>query len=384
MAIFNIKTDVAVMYSNDNGATWTNIESDTYELTIERGIAIEQTVFARPNVGTLSVSLMKGSLGDFIGVPGYKTGSLIQVRVQATSTIFFGKITNIAMEYIVESKQLKVQIDAEDYMKVFLNTLLSTFSINGSTPTAATKNFKYIIADLNTQVQAIDSNLGLIQMGTAGGLTYFNATGYVDVIAGDILNMLLDAELGWCWADMQTGNCFYMTRNDIGALKATAWSSGADIISNVHSTSTSHHCMSGLELAYEQNSIANVAKVIDKTSGIEKTVTNSTSVTNYGRISGEFTIDMDINPSPYSRLTAWATRVSSSADPKYFKSVTIPGIRRDGTLDSLYTADVGQIRQIEFAASGYTTLQEKYLTSSIRHNITPDFWEIQFGLWRGM
>ena len=381
MPTFNIATDVQVQYSNNSGTTWTSIESDTFEITIERGIQVESGVFARPNVGTATVSLMKSSLADFVGTPGYKTGSWFQI-ITSGGTLFFGKISNIGMQYEVASKQLRVDIQAEDYMKVFMNTLISTLVISG---TLANRSFDNVMSSLNSTVQAIDSNIGLVHQGTAASTTYQSAYTYPPVLAGEILVKLLDAELGWCWADRQSGACIYMNKLDIDALQTGSWNSAGDIISNVHSSSTKHHCMNNLELAYETNAMANDVKVTETDSLITKTATNATSITNYGRTANQFEITMDPGGSPsYTRVQDWATRVANAADPKYFKSVTIPAVRRDGTLDSLVSADVGEIRQIEFASTGLTTLQERYLCSTVRHHITTEHWEIQFGLWRGI
>lgn len=380
MPTFNIATDVQVQYSNNSGTTWTSIESDTFEITIERGIQIESGVFAKPNVGTATVSLMKSSLADFVGTPGYKTGSWFQI-LSSGGTLFYGKISDISMQYEVASKQLRVDIQAEDYMKVFMNTLISSLVISG---TLAQRSFINVLSNLNSTVQAIDSNIGLVHQGTGSSSTYQVLYTYPATLAGEILVKLLDAELGWCWADRQSGTCFYMNRADIDTLQSGSWNSAGDIISNVHSTSTKHHCMNDLELAYETNAMANDVKVTETDSLVTKTATNSTSITNYGRTANQFEVTMDIGSSPYTRLSDWATHVANAANPKYFKSVTIPAVRRDGTLDSLVSADVGEIRQIEFASTGLTTLQERYLCSTVRHHITTEHWEIQFGLWRGI
>jgi hypothetical protein len=237
----------------------------------------------------------------------------------------------------------------------------------------------------------VDSRVALVQNGTGGsGTTQWAATlpPTADGIAtGEILDMLLDAELGWAWARKSDDDILYMTRVDVDSKQATygTWSSSAPTISNVHSTSLNHYCMNNFVLSYDSDDLVNKVKANLYNAGsfiASVTSTNTTSVTNDGEQRAEFDINFD--NTGLSTLGAWATQVSNAASIESVKSVSVPAIRRDGLVSDLAKVEIADVQQIEFASTGLTTLQEKYMTSRINHYITPQHWEITLGLWRGV
>lgn len=392
----NATSDLQIEYFTGPGGSWTAITSNSFEVQVERGIDIESLIFARPFIGKATVKLNKKSLSDMLNGSPYKSNQPFRIRYKpnpdtAPNTfeyLFYGLIQNVDMTFNQDSQSLDIEIIANDFMKVFVGTQLTSFSITGG---ATPRSFKNVLSNLATAVTAIDSRIGLVQAGSGGsGTTQWAATlppGADGIATGEILDMLLDAELGWCWADYAHSDIYYMTRTDIDTKQATfsTWSSSASTISNVHTTSVNHHCMDQFNLTYNSDDLVNKVKVTLENAGsfiASVTSTNATSVTNDGEQRAEFTVNFD--NTGISNLGAWASQVSAAASLESVKSVSCPAIRKDGLLSNLTQIDVGDVQQIEFASSGMPTLQEKYLISRINHTITPEHWEITLGLWKGI
>lgn len=393
----NGTASISIEYFTGPGGSWTAIQADTYDVIIDRGIQIEQQVFARPSIGTATVKVNKKSLSDMLNGSPYKSNQPFRIRYKPLpdsapttwETIFYGLIQNVKMQYNQDSKTLDIEILANDFMKIFTGTQVTSFIISG---TVANRSFRNVMGDLATAVTAVDSRIALVQNGSgASGTTQWANTlpPSVDGIAtGEILDLLLDAELGWCWASKNIDDIYYMTRTDIDIKQATygTWSSSAPTISNVHSTSLNHYCMDSFILAYDSDELVNKVKanLLDIFGSLVSSVTvnNSTSITNNGEQRAEYSITFDNTGA--STLSQWATQVSNAATLEAVRSVSVPAIRNDGLVSNLAKVEIGDVQQIEFASTGLTTLQQKYMTSRIRHLITPEHWEIELDLWRGI
>jgi hypothetical protein len=380
---FDIKTDLRVQYEYPSG-TWNSIQADTYAVDISRGIFVDSGVFARPDVGVATVTLSKKSLSDLLTTPAYKSNQNFRIQYYDGNTstweyLFYGLIQNVGIRYIAETKKLDITITANDFMKIILGTRLTNYSITGS---SAARSFRNVMNALSTDVQAIDSRAVFQQLYANGSGTTQWATTWTDTTAGEILVQFLDAELGWLWSDKNSVLGLYATRNDINYLQGLTWLSTDLTVSNVHSTSSNHVCMDSIDLSYDSDAIVNKVKVLEGFTGATSTATNSTSVTNYGEQSGDFEVTFD--NTGVSTLNAWAVAVATAATPKSIKSVSVPVIRDQGDVSVIARVDIADTLQIEFAAAGYTTLQEIYLVSRIGHTITADHWEMNIELWKGI
>jgi len=378
--VFNVQTDLSIQYEYPSG-TWNEIVADSFEVNIDRGIIVENNVFARPDIGTATVSMMKSSLADLLTGPAYKSNQNFRIRYYDGSVwnpLFVGIIQNVGMQYVSETRKLAIQITANDLMKVMLNTQLSSFSITGTT---TNRSFKNVMGQLGSAVTAIDSRITLTQALSGGSSTTQWANTWIDTASGEIFNQLLDAELGWMWADKEN-NILYHTRSDINTLQGTSWNSTNLTISNVHTSASYHVCMDSIDLTYKSDDIANKVKVTELVTGISSTSTNSTSVTAYGAQLGVFEVTFDYGG--ISTRGDWASQVSGAATPKRINSVTAPPIKRDGTTSVILNPDIGSAVQVEFASTGLPTLQEICLITRIGHTINADHWEMNLGLWKGI
>jgi hypothetical protein len=384
--VWDIKSNLRIDYYT--AGVWTTIQADSYTVDINRGIQVEKGVFARPDVGMATVQMMKKSLSDLITGPAYKSNMPFRVSYQPAPdtspsvyyTIFYGFIQNVAMSYISEAKKLGITITANDTTKILCNTRLSTFTISSGA------GFRSVMGNLATAVAGVDSRVSLNQNGTAAGSTNFlPLQNPLDVISGDVLNQLLDAELGWSYSQRSGANQWYLTRLDVDALQSTAWSSSNPTVSNIHTSSTNHYCMDYMDLTYNSDRIVNQVKVSETLTApsTDKTATNSTSITNYGRQPGDFEITMDAGTSPFTKMSDWATAVANAADPKAINQVSCPALRRDGKVSNIADMEIAYPLQVEFS-DGTNTIQQVSLVTRINHSITAEHWEITLDLWKGI
>lgn len=386
--VWDIKTHLQVQYYT--AGVWTSVEADTYEVSIDRGVMIDQSVFVRPDSGTLQVRMQKSSLSDLVTGPAYKSNMPIRVRYQPLpdtqptiwNVIFYGYISNVAMQYMTEAKILDITISADDSTKLLMNTRLPVFDINSTTG----KSFRNVMGELATKIFAQDSRLVLLQSGTGGSATFQDYQTWVDEISGTILNQCLDAELGWVFADKSAGNQFYCTRTDINTKQATTWNNSNMTVSNVHTSSVDHICMDHMDLSFDTDTLVNSVKVEHSLTNIVKTAKNTTSITNYGEWPQDFSIQMDTGASPYTRLQDWADHVAAAADPKAIRSVSCPALRRDGTTSKIANVEIADTLQVEFVDPVNTSnkIQQVALISRINHEITADHWEVNLGIWKGI
>jgi hypothetical protein len=144
--------------------------------------------------------------------------------------------------------------------------------------------------------------------------------------------------------------------------------------------------MDYMNLTYNSDEIANQVRVENVATGVKTTSTNSSSVTAYGRQLADFAVDFDPSLPSGAPVTYanWASAVATAATPRRLSSVSIPAVLDSGNVSDIVTKEIGDNLQVEFAATGFTTMQEVAIISSINHVITADHWEINIGLWEGI
>jgi hypothetical protein len=377
---WDIKTDLRIQYEKPSG-TWNDILCDTFEVDIDRGVDVEQGVFAKPSVGVAQIKMMKSDLSDFLNGPDYASNQAIRIQFLKGGIwnfLFSGFIQNIEMSYIVEAGKLQVNLTCNDLGRIALNTQIATFNITGS----ATRSFINVMNQLETAINAIDPRYSQIQKLSGGSSTYQYANTYLDISSGELFSQFLDAELGWLWATSGGFMSFY-SRADVNTVQGYSWNPSDVIVSNVHTTSPNHVCMNYIGLSYNSDGIANQVRVTNAVTGTRTTATNSASVTDYGRQLADFEVNFDPS-SPSTTYAQWASAVASAANPKSINSVSVPAVRRDGELSAILDIEVGDSLQVEFASAGLPTLQERYMITRMNHTIDANHWEINYGLWRGI
>jgi hypothetical protein len=244
--VFDIANDLSIRYVNESLGAFVEIVCDSFEVDIDRGIDIEQGVFASPSVGVATVKLVKKNLSDFLGTPGYEAGDLFQIRYRPNpdtiptgyNLIYEGYIQNVSMGYINESGTLEITIVANDGMRYCMNQVLPSFSITGTIAQRSYRNSMInIIGALSVASSFAPSGVSLTAIGAGASGTTQRAFTWINEPAGTILQRFLNAELGWAWCSKTSANnVLYAARTDIDTKKAVAFNSANPTVSNVHYT----------------------------------------------------------------------------------------------------------------------------------------------------
>jgi hypothetical protein len=241
--VFDIALDLSIRYFNSTLGAYVEIVADSFEIDIDRGIDVENGVFAEGAIGTATVKLVKKNLSDFLNTPGYKSGDQFDIRYRPQpdtlpfnyNIIYAGWIQNVSMNYINESQTLEITIVANDAMKVFQNTTLASFSIAG---TVVQRSFRNCMINLTTAINAATTYPGgvsLTALGAGASGTTQRAFTWTNTPSGEIASKFMDAELGWYFTG-NAGGVQYLTRTDVGTLQAVAYTAGNPTVSNVHFT----------------------------------------------------------------------------------------------------------------------------------------------------
>lgn len=241
--VFDIAQNLSIRYFNATIGAFVEIVADSFEVEIDRGIDIENGVFAEGAIGTATIKLVKNNLSDFLGTPGYKAGQQIDIRYQPTpdtnpliwNLIYGGWIQNVSMNYINESGALQIEITCNDAMKVFQNTQLASFSVTGLATARAFRNCMITLTAAVNAATTYPGGVSLTALGTGPSVTTQRAFTWTNTPAGEIASKFMDAELGWYFTG-NAGGIQYLTRADINTLQAVTFTAGNPTVSNVHFT----------------------------------------------------------------------------------------------------------------------------------------------------
>jgi hypothetical protein len=151
---------------------------------------------------------------------------------------------------------------------------------------------------------------------------------------------------------------------------------------NLTNISRNHYCLDNIILNYDSDTLVNKCVVVDGTALTRTVASNTASITANGEQSATFTVDID--PGGASTYSQWATEVVNSAAIKQVSQVTVPVIRDDGKVGFIADIQTSDTLQVEFAQDPLPPLQVVSIVSRINHVITPQHWEMNIGLWRGM
>jgi hypothetical protein len=241
--VFDIALDLSIRYFNSTLGAYVEIVADSFEIDIDRGIDVENGVFAEGAIGTATVKLVKKNLTDFLGTPGYKSGDQFDIRYRPQpdtlpfnyNIIYAGWIQNVSMTYINESQTLEITITANDAMKLFQNTLIPSFSVTG---TVVNRSFRNCMINLTAAINAATTypgGISLTALGAGASGTTQRAFTWTSTPSGEIASKFMDAELGWYFTG-NGGGVQYLTRTDVGTLQAVTYTAGNPTVSNVHFT----------------------------------------------------------------------------------------------------------------------------------------------------
>ena len=182
------------------------------------------------------------------------------------------------------------------------------------------------------------------------------------------------------------------TGTNVAALRVTGIKSGSGAnaiyidnvkLENLTTISNNHYCLDNLVLKYDSDLLVNKAKVSEIGGGTSAVASNTASITANGEQSGSYTVEYDVAASS-TTLANLATRIANSATIKQVQQVSVPVIRDDGRASAIAGQEIGNTLQVEFAQDPLAPLQVISIISRINHVITPQHWEMNINLWRGI
>ena len=251
-----------------------------------------------------------------------------------------------------------------------------TFQTNTTMTAVANSKYKasiWVKAQANTptvrvRIAYINSGGTTLQLDSSAFIAV-NTTGWTELAVTSV------APVGTVRVELR------VEANKTSAAIGSLWADVAKI-ENLTTISANHFCLDNINLQYDSDILVNKCVVIDGTAGTRTVATNAASVTASGEQSGTFTVDFD--PAGASTYAQWATEVANAATIKQVHGVTVPPVRDDGVIGNIANWGVGTTLQVEFAQDPLPALQVVSIVSRINHIITPQHWEMNIGLWRGI
>jgi len=258
-------------------------------------------------------------------------------------------------------------------------TTSTAYTFQSNTTMTAVANSKYkasmwVKAQTNTptarvQIAYMNSGGTTIQL-DSGPFTALNTTGWTKI---DVTSV---APTGTVRAEVR------VQANKTSAAVASYFADNIKL-QNLTTISNNHYCLDNLLLKYDSDLLVNKAKVTEIGSATSAVASNATSIAANGQQANSYSVEYDVANSS-TTLAQLATRIADSATIKQVQQVTVPIVRDDGRTSDIAGQEIGNTLQVEFAQDPLPPLQVVSIISRINHVITPQHWEMNINLWRGI
>lgn len=357
-----------VFGGSSSSMAWTDLLCETFEIEIERGCDVNSGILLNPGKSVASIKMQSATYDPFANGTIH-AGTPVQVSVEtnpdtdpgAWTTIFTGNVGSFSTSYTADGLN-QINIVAVDAMQAFLNTRLASYSITaGST---AADNIDALVTAYWPGSWYLDTDF----------ITQLAATTYTDTTIGEIMNDLLNSELGYLWAS-RDGELTFMCHNAFDNIinNGAIW-----FFSTTHSTDVDHICMSDLNIDSDNRNLPNQLALTY--GGGTVTRTNQDAFDLYGAIA------LDVTAPLYTAadVTAWFDAITLTTRMRRVQSITFQPIQRDGTMRAYMASDnLFQCVNVDYAKNALT-VNEDYIITRQRDVITPTSWDITLELWRGI
>lgn len=348
-----------------SSVAWTDLLCETFEISIERGCDVNSGILVNPSQNQTTVRMQSVDYDPFVnGTIHAGTPVRITIDADGTSTwseIYVGKVQSFQTSYNADGLN-NIQFVAVDDMTAFLNTRLASYSITAGQTTAD------IIDGLVVAYWPGNWNLD------TNYLTTLAATTYTDTTVGEVINDVLNSELGYMYV-AQDGELNYIAHSTFDSIVATG---PAYYFESTHSNDPGHICMSDLVMDANSNNLPN--EIVATRAAAQLTATNTDAVTLYGPLS--FTVPTIVENNTQLQLVLDA--ITLNVRLRRARNVTFQPIQRDGELRSWHLADrLFNCVNVSYGKGGLT-INENYIVTKQTDMITPDSWDTTLELWRGI
>lgn len=377
--------------ATDAPLAWYDYGPAVYSIDIDRSIAVDQSLFIKPQVGTATVRIQYDTVDPMFSAslsPGYQVNIMADTNSSggvAPVSLFNGYIDSVSTTYTPLGVTL-IEVHCVDYMQKLLNTQI-TFSY------ATTDNWKTRITALyNTIATAIGygppnpygPSLVFVNTTTAnpnGNCTIPAYATSQTVNSGEWFTKWLDAEGATAWI---TGDGYLqICARDYGTPYVTVPVATDDI----NYTSESTIMYSDINLTYDAKDALNSLIVSSSaTTGVTTAYKkNQASIDLYG----EFAQQVSLDVWGTNDAINWANDITLYDASRRVESITYPQIRPlNGEMRVRYYIlgiDLTQKVTVNYTApvSGYTFSATNMVTR-VQHSITTDNWITTLELWKGV
>lgn len=356
---------------SSSSMAWSDLVCEVVNVQVERGVEVEQGVFLTAPVFSAELLLQSDTYDPFTSGTLH-VGTQVRVTFEpqpdtapgVTSNLFVGQIDSFSVSYdAFGNNQIKIHCVAS--LQAFLNTRVSSFTVAAST---------YPNQVMSQLFSTYWSGIGLGT--TTTNFAYMAAKTYTEVTVGEIVQDVLDVSQGALFP-LPNGTFYYFydgpTLSNILNL-TSIWS-----FDSVHSSASTHVCMTDLVLAADTRSLPNEIQAT-LTTGTVMTLRNQDAYELYGPIALQRDISIDNTTSGQ----AWLDNLNLTTQVRRVQSLSFDEIQRSGVLRSLPgTTLLFQPVTVSYAL-GTGSFSDKYFINKVIDTITPYSWSTTLELWRGV
>jgi hypothetical protein len=355
---------------SSTAATWTDVVTDVVQVEIDRGTAMENGIYSIPKPGSAQVQV-QSDYWDPYNNPQIHAGTYARIQFRPDPdtdptywlTLFTGRVKSFNVTYDAFGNNL-ITFNLVDYLQEWINERLGDIS-QGYEPVSYGTLFNV----LGVYWPNVDV------VGTFTATSEFPDYTETELTVGDVINELNVGELGFVYAG-QNGGLRNKSRLDIRA----ELDLGADFyFSTVHSTSSTHVCMTDLVLDSDSTDLPNTIKATKKGTTSVRVKSNQDAKDLYGSIRS----DVELNLYTADDMSLWLDFATAALNINRVKAVSHTAINRDGTVRSIVRAERLYKCVNVYYNKGNVELDDDYLITRVVDTITPDSWDVTLELWKG-
>jgi hypothetical protein len=351
-------------------SNWTDVVTEVVEVQIDRGTAMENGIYSIPKPGTAYVK-MQSDYWDPYNNPQIHAGTYARIQYRALpdtdptvwTTLFTGQVKSFNVSYDYWGNNL-ITFNLVDYLQAWINTSIGNIA-QGYAPVTYGTLFNVLgVYWPNVDVVATTT-------ATAQFPDYTDTT----LSVGDVLNEINIGELGFVYCG-QNGGLRNKSRLDIRA----ALDIGASFyFSTVHSSSSTHVCMTDLVLDSDSTDLPTVIKATQKGTSTVRVKQNQDAKDLYGYIRS----DVELNLYSPDDMDLWTSFATSALNINRVHAVSFTATNRDGTTRSIVKNERLYKCINVYYNKGNVILDDNHLITRTVDTITPDSWDVTLELWKG-
>jgi len=348
----------------DSAYAMTQVEADVNHVTIERGMDTVSSVLRAVAPSIATIEMQTENYDPFYN-KSIRVGQAISVSDSSSEVFFTGQIDSISVSYDPNGTMI-MTLTAVDDLRDIMNTQVDYY-LAATDPAYAAP----ILSDL-----FISKGHYPWSGNDQGQVARLNQLEFTDTTMGEIINTVIDSENGWLWLDRNNDEYIYLGREYEQGIGPAEF-----FFSNTHSSDPTHYCLNEIMLNTGTTNKVNRVKATNSwDSGFPIVVRDKDSIQLYGELSSEITVDL-YNSTQLRSLAQWL--MLRGADNRVSEIGTSAISNLGALTDLAYIAPASPI-SINFARNGNTLVNDTYIVTKVKHDITPTTWQVNLEVMRGI